>query len=499
MVDVVLNGRDLSPEDIQRLAGEGQVAIDPQARETLLASRAVIDDAVRSRKPVYGVTTGLGSNVDKVLSADELATFSEQTLRGRAQALGDPLPDRIVRAAMIVRLNTILKGAAGVSPAVADMLSVCLNKHLTPVVGESASIGASDLVWGATMGLALTGEGKIRDAGGSIECAAHVLKSAGIKPLTLGPRDGLALASHSSFSAALGALGITDALLALQNVQAAAALSMLGFMANVSPLQDAVLSVCRRSGEDSAAESLRALLSGSTIENLENARRLQDPLSIRNIVQIHGAAYASLDFAHACVSTEINGASDNPVVLQSRNDIVSGGAYHTTQLTIALETVSNALKHLAMAQLARVGKLMSAKLTGLPQFLAMADADATGFAPLMKPAETLAADIVLLAQPAPVWPSGSADGVEDTMAGTAAAGLALLKMVKKMQLLTAIELVVAAQAVEFRGDIACGTKLSAVIKNVRGTVKALDNSRPMIEEINALAMKLQRPLVTNWR
>jgi histidine ammonia-lyase len=494
MPNISLDGTGLTPELISKLLDAGNVAISATGHAKMRAASELIDSAIRHKKPVYGVTTGLGSNLDKVLSSAELSSFSVQTLRGRAQALGVPLDNRIVRAAMIVRINTLLIGATGASIACVDYLRDCINANVTPVVGESASIGASDLVWGATMGLALIGEGDMIDADGNTDCATKVLQRVGMAPLKLGPRDGLALASHGCFSAALGALGVADSAILLANVQAAAALSMQCIGANTSPLREQVLAMCQRLGEEQAAQLIRQLLTGASIENEQGARRLQDPLSIRNIVQVHGAVYSTLTFARNIVEADINGSSDNPVVLVDQNDIVSSGAYHTTQLTIAIETLSRVLVHLATAQLARIGKLVASRFTGLPQYLAAEGNDSNGFAPLIKPAEALLAEIIHLANPVPIWPSICSDGVEDLMTNTPLAGKALLAIIAKLRRLTAIELTIAAQAIELRGDTCLGQNLQFLMNQVRGIVQPLKADRPMFSEIEALAEQLKQPL-----
>ena len=494
MAIIYLDGTGLTPELVSKLSDVGGVAISPTGRNKMQAASDLIDLAIRQKKPVYGVTTGLGSNVDKVLSSKELSNFSLQTLRGRAQALGPPLDKRIVRSAMIVRINTLLIGATGASIACADHLRACVNANVTPVIGESASIGASDLVWGATMGLALIGEGNMVDAYGHTNGATTVLSRAGLTPLKLGPRDGLALASHGCFSAALGALGVADSAILLENIQAAATLSMQCFGANTSPLREQVLAMCQRPGEEQAAQVIRQLLTGASIENKNPTRRLQDPLSIRNVVQIHGAVYSTLAFARTIVESDINGSSDNPMVLVNQNEIVSTGAYHTTQLTIAIETVSRALVHLAVAQLVRIGKLVTSRFTGLPQYLAADGNDSNGFAPLLKPAEALVSEIIHLANPVPIWPSICSDGVEDSMTNTPLAGKALLTIIRKLRRLSSIELTVAAQAIELRGDTCLGENLQFLMNHIRKTVKPLNNDRPMFSEIESLAEQLKQPL-----
>ncbi|MEM7292845.1 MAG: aromatic amino acid lyase [Pseudomonadota bacterium] len=494
MAMIELNGDKLSFAELASLIAGAKASIAPAGLERMRASREVIERAVRDQIPVYGVTTGLGSNVSQTLSSDALSTFSLQTLRGRAHSLGEPLPDRVVRTAMLLRLHGLLGGASGASISCAEVLCQSCNARLIPIVGETASIGGGDLVWGATMGLALAGEGRMRNVSGEIQDARECLELAGIEALQLGPRDGLAMANHGSFSTGLAALGILDAHVVLANALSAAALSMLGFGANVSPLREDVLALCERPGETRAAEGLRAHLAGSAIESEAGARRLQDPLSIRNIVQIHGAVFSMLQFATHIVQCEINAASDNPVVLTETDDIVSSGGYHVTQLAMVIELLARSLVHLTSAQLARIGKLLATRFTDLPQYLADPKSGSNGFAPVLKPAEALYAEIVQLATPAPVWPSISADGVEDNLNNAPLAGKSLLALIGKWRHLTAIELAVAAQAVELRENWPSGPVLTQVINGVRAHVQPLGEDRPLRDEINSLAEALRDPL-----
>lgn len=494
MTTLTLNGRDLRPESLAFVADDTCILrLDPDGIARMKAARVIVDDAVERRLPVYGVTTGLGAKATEALPPDDLVAFSYQTVRGRAQAIGPPLPDRIVRAAMAVRLNTLLRGAAGASPDVAEHLLSCLNANLTPIIGEEASLGAGDLVWGATMALALIGEGRMRSADGTVADAKSVMEAANLTPLKLRPRDGLALANHASFSAALAALAVAEATIALEAAQTAVALSMEGFRANLTPFAPLVLAAKPQPGQQRAADGLLRRLEGSGLHDPGSAHRLQDPLSIRNVPQTHGSTFAALDFARTAAVAEINGASDNPVVCQSEGVILSSGAYHTTHLTITLEALTRALAHVAMMLLARTSKMVSSRFTDLPLFLAQPQSNSNGFAPLLKTAEALSVSLMHKAQPVPIWPSVSADGVEDCMTAAPIAGRILLSILQDFRHLVAIELVIAAQAVELRG-LAPGEiapALAAITAQTREISPALIEDRPLGDEIEALAAAIK--------
>ncbi len=487
--ELILTGRDLTCEALSAASkGDLAVRLDPAGMERMATARALVDQAIERGDAVYGLTTGLGARAAEVLSPEEMASFSVQTIRGRAHAVGAALPDDYVRAAMVVRLNTLLLGAAAANSAVAEHLAACINEQVTPLVGETASIGAGDLVWNATLALALIGEGPVRDGGGRTRPGDQALRAAGVPRLVLGPKDGLALINHSGFSAALGALGVAEATTSFEAAQTAAALTMEGVRANLTPFSASVLALRPQPGQMEAAAGIRARLVGGTLNQAGVARRLQDPLSIRNLPQIHGSALAAVAFAREAAEIEINGASDNPVALVEDRAIVSAGAYHTPHLANALETLSRAIVQLAMAQVARLSKLLSPRFTDLPIFLARPDTDSNGFAPILKTAEALAGEIVHASCPAPVWPSVNADGVEDALTSAPVAAKSLLAIVERARRLTAIELMVAAQAVELREigeDLSPATH--AALATVRQVCPPLDGDRPLGAEIDALA------------
>ena len=488
MKKLLLTGAGLSCEDLRDAGVDTKIAIDDGGRHRLEAARAVIDKAVAEGTPVYGLNTGLGARVGEALSPDQAAEFSYRTVRGRAHAVGPAMAASWVRAAMIVRLNGFLKGAAGVSPSVAQGLLDVVNRGLTPVIGEVASIGAGDLIWGATMAHALIGEGEIMDAAGNRRPAAEALCDAGIAPLTLGPRDGLVLANHSSFTGALAALAVAGAGRLIDTVLLATALSYEGFRANLGPLDPRVIALRPQPGQAEAAERLRALLQDGDLTKPGAARRLQDPLSLRNAAQGSGAALAALAFARTSTEDEINGASDNPLVLLDGEVLSSGGGYFTPMIAIAMDTLSRSLAHLAVMQLARMSKMLAARYTELPLFLALPGAVSNGFAPLMKVAEALCAEMLHLSQPVPVWPSVNADGAEDALTNASLAAKNLLTLLEKARLLCAIELMVAAQAIDLRnlGD-AIAPRLAAVHGQIRAISPALGDDRPLTGDLEQLA------------
>jgi histidine ammonia-lyase len=484
-----LDGSSLDLGTLHRAAhGTPRIELCQSALQGMAASHAKVQQAIREKVPVYGVTTGLGARSTEVLDDKALTDFSVQTLRGRAHAIGPEERPEVIRAGLIVRLNTLLCGYSGARPELALHIAKCLEADVTPVCGQIGSIGAADLVLNATVGLALIGEGQMRDATGAIGPSAEVMAGQGIAPFVLAPREGLALSNHTGAVAGAAALAVYEVQAGFEAAQSAAALSCEGFRANLGPLDAAILAVKPYPGQVKAAAGLRARLAGSDLTDTTQARRLQDPLSFRNVVQIHGTTQSALDQAIATVEIEINSASDNPVVLVEADKIISSGAYFTAEISGSIEALSRSLVPLAFAQLARVAKLLNPVFSDLPSFLAQPNSDSNGFAPVMKPAEALVMELAHQAQPVPIWPSVNANGVEDCMTGSPATVRALVQVVDRLRRLTAIEMLVAAQAVDLR-ECAPGISpyMSAVLGQIRSLSPAFNVDRPLGRDIETLA------------
>lgn len=487
---LILDGRGLTPARVAEIARRARpVAIDAGARERMARARAVVERRLAEGAPVYGLTTGLGARVGHRLPAEALAEFSHLTVRGRSNAVGPRMPREAVRATLAARLNGLLVGASGAAPEAAEALAALLNAGLHPVMPGLGSIGAGDLCLLAHVGLALIGEGEI-ESGGAVLSAAEALGRAGLAPLALGPKDGLALINASSVSAGLAALALVDARDALDLAGAAAALSMEGFRANLSPLDPRALALRPQPGQAEAAARIRTLLEGGDLTRPGAARRLQDPLSLRCVAQVHGALAAAAGFAEAALEPELNGEACNPAVLADDGEILSHGNFHTPLLAIALDTLTRAVAQAAQLSALRTAKLLSERFSGLPANLSPHAPTHSGLAPLLKTAEALLAEIDHAATPAPAGPSLSADGVEDHMTHAPLAARKTGEAVRAMRLVLAIELIAAAQAVELRGGARLGWGTARTVEAVRKLVPPLGEDRAHGAEVERLEAEL---------
>lgn len=485
-----LTGRTLKIADVEAVAVDGRgVEIAEDCRRQMAGGRAVVDRYFEDNIPAYGLNTGLGMRATDMLSAGEAADFSVKMVRGRAQAIGQPLPVFVARAAMLVRLNTMLSGEAGASPGVADTLVDALNAGVTPVMPAIGSIGAGDLVVMAAIPHALMSEGEAF-LGDERMAASDALKSAGLQPLTLGPKDGLVLCNNQAHSASFACLAARSARRLLDAANISAAMVMEAFRANVSPLGSAAAAARPQAGQVETAKAFRDLLDGSALMNEGAARRLQDPISLRSIIQTHGSLHAALDVLEAAIDVEINNAPDNPAVLLDEDRIVSTGNYHTPWLAQSLDLTARALAVVANDMVSRIQRLCTPEMSGLAPLLSSAATDRAGFGPLLKPVEALRANILHLANPVPVVPSFNAGGVEDAATFTPLAASKLMQLCEQLSFLLAYELLAGAQALDLAKPDGVAPRIVVAHQQVRALSAFLDEDRPVGREVEAIACEL---------
>jgi histidine ammonia-lyase len=482
-----LTGHGLALESIVSVARErAPVALHPAAVARIEAGRAVVERYLDEGREAYGLTTGLGARVEVRVSGEALADVSLQTIRGRANAVGPRLPADAVRAAMLVRANGIARGGSGARPAVAEALVALLNAGIEPVVPGIGSTGAADLCVLAHIGLALIGEGEAELAG-SVVPAREALERAGLAPLALAPKDGLALINATAASAACGALALHDARELLDAAQIAAALAFEGFRANLTSIDPRVAAARPAPGQAESAAGLRALLAGGALTAPGAARRLQDPLSFRCVSQVHGSLAAALELLAAALEPELNGAGDNPLVLPEDGEIVSTGNFHAPALALAADAVALGLAQVANLGVARSARLLVEPLTGLPANLAAPGSSGAGLAPLLKVADALAGELVHAAAPTCLDARGGSDAVEDDSTGSLLAVRRLARMLERFRLLVALQLVVAARAVELARPEPLGRGTAAANAVMSGLVEALTDDRPLGADVERVA------------
>lgn len=485
-----LGARRIDIEAVRQVArGAASVAFDDTARRRIAAAREVIERHAKSDVPVYGLTTGLGAAVDTRLDAADMDAFQAQAIRARSVGVGPRMATDAVRAMIFARLAGLAAGRSGISQSVADALAALLNARVHPLVPTIGSLGAADLAPLAHIGLVLLGEGMAEHEGKILE-GREAIAAAGLKPVALGSKDGIALLNSNGASIGPGALVLSDARAVLDALDQAAALSFEGFRGNVSPFDPRLQPFRPAPGQTEAAARMTALLEGSLLWNKGAARRVQDPLCFRCVAQVHGAARTALQAAIAAVEIELNGAGDNPAVLFESGEILSNANFDVTAMALAFETLGQALAQTAAISLGRLFKLMSPSFNDLPRFLTPAGKANNGFATTQKTASALEAEVRHLALPVSLHTAPVADGVEDYAPMTPRVVAKAGEIVDRLRFLAALELVAAAQAVDLRKPGAIGKGAREARDMVRAACPFLDEDRPLGPDIEAVAARI---------
>src|SRR5260370_5562716 len=492
---ITLTGATLTLDDVVAVARHGiRVRLDAGVAAQVAASRQTVERVLASGEPVYGLSTGLGANLGVRLDDGDLAAFQRRILVGRDVAIGKTLPRETVRAALLLRANGLARGGAGASLAVIEALLALLNGGIHPCVPSLGSIGAADLTPMAHLALPLVGAGEV-ELGGEIMPADEALRRAGLPPVELAPKDGLALINSNALSVGAAVLLLEDVAALLDLAALAAALSFEGLCANPGPLLPEVSAARPAPGQAAAAARLRGFLAGSALWQPGAARAVQDSLGFRCVAPVHGSALAALDFARAAVLPELNAAADNPLVLAASGRILSTGNFHSGALALRCARLALALVPVADLAAGRAMKLMLPEASGLAKFLSPIGGNRAGFAPAQKTIAALRAECRHRANPASLDFTPVANGVEDHSPQTPLALRKASELCEMLRLLLAIELMVAAQAIDLHQPApVLGAPLATAQCAIRARVPRLDDDRSPGPEIETLAAGRQPTL-----
>ena len=481
-------------DDLVRVARDGEpVALSLASRRKVANTRALVLRLATSGKPIYGLNSALGANTGAVLAVDDLEGYQRRAVRARAVAVGPGYETVSVRAMQFARIAGMACGGSGVSPDVLDACIALLNHGVHPVVPRFGSIGVADLPQLSHLALPLFGEGRA-EFDGEVMNASAALEKAGLKPVRLGVKDGLALISSNAATTARAALVLHDVTSALKAWLAAVALGYEGFRSNVSPLDPIAVAARPATGQIKVAAQLRLLLKGGVLLQPGAARRVQDPVSMRVVAQVHGAAQGMVDHAREQVEIELNSAADSPLVLlaDAGDDgvMVSNGNFHVPALALALDACAIALAQASSMSVARCQRFMSPALTGLPLQLTRHGPAHSGFATVQKTLTALWAEIRLRANPGSLDYMSVSEGLEDHSCMALGVTEKLGELLERVRYLIAIELLIAAQAVDLRGlaeaDMGEGTR--ATYRQLRAIIPMLDEDRPLGPDIDCVQL-----------
>ncbi len=437
----------------------------------------------------YGVNTGFGRFVSEHVP-DELAEELQlRLLRSHACGVGDPYPEEVVRAAMLLRANALAKGYSGAHVTTVELLVECLNRGVLPVVPSRGSVGASgDLAPLAHLALPLVGEGEAVVEGERLP-GAEALARVGLEPIRLASKEGLSLVNGTQFMAAMAALGVVRARRLARTADLACALSLESLQGSRTSFTPAVHRSRPLKGQGEAAGNVWRLLEGSAIiESHKWCDKVQDAYSLRCAPQVHGACRDLLDYAEATVAVELNSATDNPLVLLEEGEIVSAGNFHGQPLAFALDVLAMAAAELASISERRTERMVNPSLSeGLPPFLVQEGGLNSGFMIPQYVAASLVSENKVLAHPASVDSIPTSAGQEDHVSMGNAAGLKALVVLDNAERALAIELLAGAQAIEFLAPLRPGDGVRAVHALVRTLSERLVEDRSLSADIERVA------------
>jgi histidine ammonia-lyase len=489
MPPLPLSGRDLTIEDVVEVARGGRrVDLVDDARERMRASRSVIEALVADGATVYGVTTGFGDLADVRVGPERTAELQRNLVRSHAAGVGPPLADEVVRAMLLLRANALAVGLSGIRVEAVELLVALLNERVHPVVPSRGSLGASgDLAPLAHLALVLIGEGEATVNGGSVAAGHAALAHAGLTPLTLEAKEGLALLNGTQLMSGIGALAYRDALGLALTADVVGAMSLEAMLGTASAFADDLVSARPHPGQVAAARHLRALLADSEIaaSHAESTHRVQDAYSLRCMPQVHGAARDALAELHRVLTVEINSVTDNPLVFPS-GAVISGGNFHGEPLAMALDYATLAVAELASISERRTARLVDARLSGLPAFLAEDPGVESGLMIAHYTAAALVNELQTLAHPSSVDTIPTSANQEDHVSMGATSALHLRDAVDRLEHVLAIEALCAAQGIDFRAPLSPGRGVAAAHTAVRRRVPHLDADRPPAPDISAV-------------
>jgi histidine ammonia-lyase len=503
MKNLELDGRSLSLSEIVAVAVDGcAVSIARSAYPPMEASRAVVEGLLKRGETAYGINTGFGKLSDVRIEPDQIDALQRNLVRSHACGLGEPLPEDEVRAMLLLRANVLAKGLSGVRPIVVQTLAAMLNAHVHPVIPARGSVGASgDLAPLAHLALAVMGEGEALIAGERLS-ASDALQRAGIASVRLAAKEGLALLNGTQAMAGVGGLAMARALRVVELFDLAGAMSLEALKGSPSAFDERIHAARPHVGQVAAAEHLRTLLDDSEIRESHRYGdpRVQDAYCLRCMPQVHGAARGALAHVREVIEIEAGSATDNPLIFSDTAEIISGGNFHGAPLALALDYAAIALTDLMSMSERRIDRLINPDINeGLPAFLSPHAGVSSGLMIAHVAAAALLNEAKVLAHPASVDSVPTSGGKEDHVSMGMTAALKLRQIVQNAEYALAIELIAAAQGLEYRLPLKPARQVGRAAAAVREVVPPLGEDRVLSRDIERLARELRVGKFDHWR
>lgn len=467
------------------------IRLDPTCAPRIAESAAAVARILERGEPVYGINTGFGKLASVRVGDDDLATLQRNIVLSHSAGTGTPSPIAVTRLMMALKLASLAQGASGIRLETAALLEAMLTRGLTPVVPCQGSVGASgDLAPLAHLAATMIGVGEIILNGERLP-AAQALELAGLAPLELGPKEGLALLNGTQFSTANALAGLFEAELLFRSALITGALSTEAAKGSDTPFDERIHRLRRHNGQIEVARALRGLMAGSAIRasHLENDTRVQDPYCLRCQPQVMGAALDVLRQAGTTLATEGNCVSDNPLIFPETDEALSGGNFHAEPVAFAADMIALAICEIGSITERRVAMLVDPALSGLPAFLTPRPGLNSGFMIPQVTAAALVSENKQRAYPASVDSIPTSANQEDHVSMAAHGARRLLEMAENASAVIGIELLASAQGIDFHAPLTSSVVLEAARSQLREQVPSLSDDRhfhPDMEAANAL-------------
>lgn len=498
---IFVDGNDLCIKDLVRLGtGKFKINLTEQTWNLIKTSRQVVNDLISEHKCIYGINTGFGKFASTVIPDTQLEELQINLIRSHSAGIGDYLSTKYVRMLMALRINVLAKGFSGISPESLECVLKAFNKSCLPLVPEQGTVGASgDLAPLSHIVLGLLGEGKMWSPSTGLEDASKVLLKHGLTPISLKPKEGLALINGTQMITALGADAIERAInLALQ-ADIISALTVEMLKGNVDQFDAEIHKARPHPGQIEVASRIRSLLHSDVYEskcyigNVKD-RKVQDPYTMRCIPQIHGIVVDTINFCKRIIETEMNSATDNPMVLKDRNEMISGGNFHGEYPAKALDYLAIGVHELANVSERRIERLVNCAYSeGLPSFLVGDGGINSGFMIAHCTAAALTSENKVLCHPSSSDTISTSGGTEDHVSMGGWSARKALKVIGNVENILAIELLAGCQALEFfhANGFTTTKPLEAVYNLVRKHIQPWKKDRYMSPDIELATNLIQ--------
>jgi histidine ammonia-lyase len=491
---LIITGNDLTLEQFSQVVFNlAPVKLAPAARVRMTRAHRLVEAISHRKQPVYGINTGFGKLSDARIERRQIEELQLNLVRSHACGVGEPLTDAEVRGMMLCRANALAKGHSGVRPEIVAMLLELLNRGVHPLIPSRGSVGASgDLAPLAHLALVLLGEGEASFRGHRMKGMATLRKNH-LKPLHLGPKEGLSLLNGTQSMLSLGSISLLSAEILMDTADVAAALSLDALKGTPTAFDERIQKLRPFPGQLRSATNVRRLNAGSEIRLSHlDCSKVQDAYSLRCVPQVHGAVRDTLTFARETLETELNAATDNPLVFPNEQEILSGGNFHGQPLALALDFMCIALTELASISERRIERLINPEYGDLPPFLTSSPGLNSGLMMLQVTAAALTSECKVLSHPASVDSIPTSGNKEDHVSMGMGAALKLKNVIENLRNVLAIEFLCAAQGVDFLAPLKPGRGAQKAYQLVRSVSAKVTRDRSLASEIQKVAALVDR-------